>query len=192
MNEPSHSSPPALQRCSPVLSTARHGGADGEIAGCELCLSLPIWEGATVITPHSLGCYPETRGPSREESPGTSPASPWLSVLETLGEVTPPPHPQDSGRIHQAGRQDERTGDFPVQKLEASPANPETGALSSQSRHAPRHPVSTHIQHQGELHHTGWSCAGIWEALTRREPIVQGNIKVDGGQASHAGFCLDL
>lgn len=136
----------------------------------------PSGEGATVITPHSLGCYPETCGPSRQESPGTSPTSPWLSVLETLGEVTPPPHSQDSGRIHQAGRQDERTGDFPVQKLEASPANPETGALSSQSRHAPRHPVSTHIQHQGELHHTGWSCAGIWEALTRHEPIVQGRI----------------
>lgn len=63
-----------------------------------------------------------------------------------------------------------------MRKLEASPANPETAALSSQSRHAPQHPVSTQIQHQGELHHMGWSCAGIWEALKRYEPIVQGRI----------------
>lgn len=41
MNERSLASPPAPRRCSPVLPSARHGGADGEIAGCELCLSLP-------------------------------------------------------------------------------------------------------------------------------------------------------
>lgn len=149
----------------------------------------PSGEGATVITPHSLGCYPETRGPSREESPGTSPTSPWLSVLETLGEVTPPPIP---GLWKDPPGRRQRSGGFPMQKLGASLANPETAALSSQSRHAPQHPVSTHIQHQGELHHTGWSCAGIWEALKRYEPRCPGqDIKVDGGQASRAGFCLD-
>lgn len=136
----------------------------------------PPGEGATAITPHSVGCYPETRGPSREESPGTSPASPWLSVLETLAEVTLPPPPKTlEGSTRQGGKMRELGTSpckswrlpLPTRRLEPSPLK---------SRHALRHPVSTHIQHQGELHHTGWSCAGIWEALTRHEPIVQGRI----------------
>ena len=48
----------------------------------------PSGEGAAAITLHSLGCHQETRGPSREGSPQTSPTSPWLRVLETRGEVT--------------------------------------------------------------------------------------------------------
>lgn len=133
----------------------------------------PSGEGATVITPHSLGCYPETRGPSREESPGTSPTSPWLSVPETLGEVTPPPPPRTlEGSTRQGGKMREVGASpckswglpLPTRRLQPSPLK------------APQHPVSTHIQHQGELHHTGWSCAGIREALKRYEPVVQGRI----------------
>lgn len=47
---------------------------------------------------------------------------------------------------------------LPVQKLEASPANPETGALSLKAGMLPAsclHPYSA----PGELHHTGSGCA---------------------------------
>lgn len=147
MNEGSHTSPAALRRCSHVLSSARHRGADGEITGCELCLSLPHL-GKVPLPSH---CTPW--GATRRL---VGPPERGLHRLPPLVLVSGCRKPEercpicDSGRIHQvAGRQEERSGDYPVQRLAAS--LPETGALSSQNQHVPQHPVATHIQHQGEL-----------------------------------------
>lgn len=88
MNEPSHSSPPTLWHCSPVLSSARHRGADGVITGCELCLSLP-YLGKVLLPSHCTpwGATGRLVSPPDRVSPDF-PTSPWLRVPETLGEVT--------------------------------------------------------------------------------------------------------